>query len=223
MKQEPVDLAIESFWRWWPEARRRIETALFVPNGAGWGTLPSEISSRVKAISPALEFEMCPAHGAQHAFCLSAAGDPVLRRITERWIRAAPEPDETWQFFPSRQPRPEMIVHIGKQAIVPAEVTLRFEVDRIRERIHIDLFHPNFVHFDEKTRCNAAFLLLDGALGEDDVERWIGEVQGAIAPLGDARPFSELSEQVRTFAQEVGDGRAEAGGAPPEARSKMKI
>ena len=41
-------------------------------------------------------------------------------------------------------------------------------------------------------RTTATFLALDGALGEDGVERWMGSVEAAAdAPAG-ARPIAEL-------------------------------
>jgi hypothetical protein len=109
---------IAAFWSWWPAAHGRIEAAI---GGGGFPkALVSEIAARVGAIDADLDWELSPGNVAQHAFCLSAKGDPVLRRTTERWLAAAPAADSTWEFHPARIGRPRGDdAHAGR---APADV-----------------------------------------------------------------------------------------------------
>lgn len=79
--------AIAAFWSWWPTARGRIEATI---GGGGFSNaLVGEIVAQVNAIDPSVDWELSPGAKSQHAFCLSAKGDPVLRRTTEHEGRGA--------------------------------------------------------------------------------------------------------------------------------------
>ena len=73
---------IAEFWAWWPTAGGRIQAAI---EGGGFDdALVEEISARVRAIDENLDWELGPGGQSRHAFCLSAKGDPLGRRTTER-------------------------------------------------------------------------------------------------------------------------------------------
>lgn len=190
---------IAAFWAWWPSARDRIMAA--IGNRGFDAALTGEIAARVKAIDDSLSWELAPGRRAQHAFCLSPEGNPILRRTTERWLAASPPADSTWEYFPSRPGRrTEMPLAIEGHQLLFSELSVTFEVDATRELLNVTCFHPTFGKMDDRLRMTATLLILDGAFGEDDVERWFGGIAASGVPLDGARPAAALQEAISTLA-----------------------
>ncbi|MFN8018034.1 MAG: hypothetical protein U0P45_07905, partial [Acidimicrobiales bacterium] len=168
--------SIEGFWAWWDEARHRVDAAI------ADHTLPAmaeEISGAVHAIDPELEWELGPGTQARHVLTVTCAGKPAQRATAERWRLAGPPADATWEYASTR-PR-----HVGPEAPVlrlgPHELPLdqvRFgaDLDPDRRLIDVVVHHPAFADLDEDACHTVSFLSLDWALGEDGVERWVGQI-----------------------------------------------
>ena len=112
----PDPNAIPAFWAWWDGARDR--TAAAIARGDP-GSMVDEISSAVHAIDPRLAWELAPGATAQHALVVTPEGDPAVRALALRWRDAAPPPDATWEYHPSRQPSP-----LGRLALGGVDVDL---------------------------------------------------------------------------------------------------
>lgn len=186
--------AIEKFWKWWPAIRPRIEAAI---DGAGFDQpLVKEINDRVVAIREGLDWELAPGTQAKHAFCLSAKGDPEARLVTETWRARGPAPDETWEFHGARRSGPgrsQMALEIDGQSFKFHEFQVALELDPTRERVHGTYFHPAFKRIeDDKLRFTATYLTLDGVLGEDEVERWLGVIETSRMAPTNAQPMDNL-------------------------------
>ena len=186
---------IAEFWAWWPAARPRIEAA--IQAGSFTDGLIREIASRVEAMGSELDWEMGPGLEATHQFCVSAKGDPEARLVAESWLAAAPQRDPGWEFHAARQPRPHFDLRIDGQTLDPDDIRLAIEADEPSERVHITFFHPSFARgMDRDTRLTVAFLTLDGLLGEDGVERWVGAVEVADAQPAGAVELAALATTV---------------------------
>lgn len=193
---------IDAFWAWWPGARSRIEAAI---DGGGFDdALVEDIAAHVKAIDEDLDWELAPGGTSRHAFCLSGRADPEKRLLTEVWRVRGPAPDETWEYHPARRGGPVragMTLQIAGHDVDLSEFVAAWEVDANRERIDAVYFHPAFAAIDDDNlRGTITFLMLDGAFGEDGVERWLGSIESAAAPPADARPIAELQEAVAALA-----------------------
>jgi len=191
------DDGIARFWRWWPNARPRIESS--ITNGGADAALIEEINDHVNAISEGLAWELAPGRDAQHAFCLSSNGDPERRILTETWRLRGPAADPTWEFHGARQGggrRASLVLELEGHSIELDELVVAFEVDEARERVDGVYFHPAFADMDDDTRTMATFLALDGAFGEDGVERWLGAIETATEPPEDATSIDELEAAV---------------------------
>ena len=75
-----------------------------------------------------------------------------------------------------------------------------WQVDEARERVDAVYFHPTFPRMSEDLRGTVTFLMLDGPLGEDGVERWLGAIEPADKAPADARPIAELRAAIETLA-----------------------
>ncbi len=192
---------IRDFWAAWPALRARAEAAFAAQRVDH--DLVHDVSERVNAIHADLEWEFSKGRTAQHAFIVSAAGDPALRALAHRWQLAAPAADATWEYHGARQAEPAMLDGAFEADGVRAELSeLRygFALDEPRHEYDVVVYHPAFVTMPEQDRLRLAYLSLTWLLGEDGVEIWIGTIDTTVAELDGALPGSALAEAVAALA-----------------------
>ena len=205
----PTSQAIDGFWAWW--ARNADDVTTAVTAGHTY-TVESMVGPEVARIHPHLTWELCPGSGSTFLFAISSDGHPELRTLAERWHRAAPPDDAVWQFRPARLPDPTAfrrgnVVEAGSAEIDLSTVVVQALADDQRCRLDVSIYHPRFFQMTEQARAHLSFLVLDWALGEDDVERWVGAVEAVtVAPI-DPIPVADLPEVVRRAAQTWGGER----------------
>jgi hypothetical protein len=192
---------VTSFWRWWEsDGAVAFRSAI---ERKDYGDLPAEMTGHVHAIDPGLTWELGAGTVAAHRLTVSAGGVAATRRSAERWRRAGPAADKTWEYASSKQADPGALsnsLEFGDHRIELDQVEFDLEVDDAARRVHVRSFHPAFREMPHDVRGQITFLLLDWLIGEDDVERWIGSVEFPDArPMG-ARPARELEAAVRQLA-----------------------
>jgi hypothetical protein len=89
----------------------------------------------------------------------------------------------------------DLTLEIFGHKILEEELRVAFEVDTGRERIDLVLWHPTFADLGERAG-KVALMVLDGAFGEDGVERWLGGIETVADMPADAVPFSSLRQAV---------------------------
>jgi hypothetical protein len=196
---------IEAFWAWWPDGRVRIEAGIDARQIDE--ALVAEITGKVQGIHPKLTWELGPGAAAPHAFCLSPAGDPELRRLTEKWLRAAPSPDPSgnggWEFYAAKPGSPafaEARLEIGEHKVALGDMRFTVTLDPHRELMHVTSFHPAFPSMPEDLRGMTTFVTLDRILGEDGVERWLGGLRTSVTPLEQSGTLPQLVQALGTLA-----------------------
>jgi Family of unknown function (DUF695) len=80
-------------------------------------------------------------------------------------------------------------------------VRLGMRADAGRARVHLSVFHPDFLFVPEEAQRQVAANVLVWALGEDDVARWIGDVTTATEQPMDALPPDTLAAVVDQIAE----------------------
>lgn len=193
-----AERGIAAFWERWPELAPALEADLAAGEHGAGSDLLTQLTA---AVNPVLEWDVMPGRRARHALCLSAAADLGLRAITERWLRAAPPPDRTWEFHPSRIPVPLETIVVGEVEIDPEDALACITVDSGSEALELIICHPGFAGMDETLQLQAAFRLLDDLLGEDDADKWVGAVETAPRPPGPALPFAETALRAEALAK----------------------
>lgn len=203
--------AITRFWEWWAQARRRLD-------GGVPADIAEELSAHVEAINADLEWEIGPGP----SLIVSGGGVAELRGIAERWRIAAPDGD-AWRYHAARPADPAMLS--GKLQIDDHEfdveyVKMGLHADSARARVDITAYHPDFLFVPDDTRLALTFRVLDWALGEDDVARWVGEVKTTENEPMDALPATMLPAVVEQIAAPfaepawlTGEGRTPLGHA----------
>ena len=195
---------IGDFWAWWPGNRDRVAAA--IASGGFDDRLIEDIGRAVHTIHPAMAWELGPGRTAQHAFCISPEGNAELRQVALRWVAVAPPVDATWEYHPSRQAAASLSgVAIGPSSFDFPAMRAITSWDEQRQRVDARLWHPGFGGAPQQVKLQVAFLFLDNLLGEDDVERWVGQIDILDAPTGGRTPDELKAEVERRFAESSGD------------------
>jgi len=197
-RREPGSNAhpITEFWSWWAAVGNSID-----PRQQSGGT--DELSRRVAAIHPELTWHFGPGNKSKHSLTVSAGGVAEVRPMAERWLRAAPPPDETWEFRSSQQADPHALGGVLQIAGQRVDLSLtEFRVEPVAEelRVHVGVYHPAFGDLPEQARAQVSFLVLDWLGGEDDVERWLGHLEPLCARPATAGSADDLSAAIATIA-----------------------
>jgi uncharacterized protein DUF695 len=191
---------IDAFWVWWSTAKGPLAEAIRARTLDQW---VAPISDRVHAIAPGLSWELGPGVKSAHHLCVSSEGDARLRITAERWLARAPAPDATWEYYPSRQASqgdPKSTLRLGGVDLPYADLRFGLELDAIRRRVHVVVFHEKFGSLPESDRGTAVFLFLDDILGEDGVERWVGRARHTLNANEAGETRGALLEAVRGLA-----------------------
>ncbi len=174
--------AVAEFWRWWSEHRDEVLAAADTGRQEDVRAL---LGPAVAALDPDLVWDLSPGHTTKHLFVVSGSGSVDRQAIAERWRLAAPtdDPDVTYASSRPRHPDPATaVLYVDDFELPLAEATAATRVDSQRGRLDVVVHHPLFPLLAKEHRLEAAFRSLDLVLGEDEVERWLGEVEVAADP-----------------------------------------
>jgi len=197
---------ITEFWDWWAASGEARFTAA-VASG-NYGDLPEQITAKVMAIHPDLQWDTRNGESSQHALCVTAAGVAALRPVAERWFRAAPAASETWEFVAARRRDAAVLKSTLDFSGVKLELAMArvgIFVDETRQSLDVKVFHPMFTEVGENASRQVTFLLLDWLVGEDDVERWLGEIQTVFVDPESSVPIESLYDVVVAMAERHGE------------------
>jgi hypothetical protein len=191
--------AVDAFWAWWRDSgSAAFATALAVRRPE---RLVDDIGKRVSAIHPRLSWETGPGILREHTLTVTAEGDPELRAVARRWLRAS-VPDDVWDFTDARQPARDldgMSLQIADRTVDVAGVRVTAQVTGFEADVVV--YHPAFEGLPADARGQVAFLLLDMALGEVAVETWIGSIAAVAHEPLDAFPLRGLTAVVDELAR----------------------
>jgi hypothetical protein len=197
----PATHPVTAFWEWWADEGHRT-----IPHGASAAT--EELGRLLAEIHPGLTWHFGPGTTAEHRLTVSAGGVAEVRPSAERWFRAAPPTDGTWEFSPSQQAAPdalETMLEIAGHRIDLAVTVFSLDPDLEQLRVHVGVHHPAYADLPDDLPEQVTFLLLDWLLGEDDVERWLGHVEALRTPPEPAHTGEKLREVVAAMAASLED------------------
>jgi hypothetical protein len=187
------------FWERWPSFRSRVERA----RRGELDDLGQQLDRAVALIDPRLCWELGKATS-EWLLVVTANGDPQVRSTAERWLRAAPHPDPGWQFYcfrPADRGALSGKLQLGGRAVDLADIRFRLDRDFDQARIHVTVCHPGFAALDEDARLQAVFMALDRTVGEDEVLRWIGDIDTSTSSGADAVAATDLAAEVAGLAK----------------------
>lgn len=180
-RRPPADTVhpVYAFWDWWRREGHSVSPHTASP-------MLDELNRRVMAINDELAWHFSAGSQSEHRLTVSAGGQAEFRPLAERWLRAAPAADGTWEFRAGQEPQPDALsstIEIGDERVDLSRTGFRVRPDLDRMRVDVGVYHPQFRDVPEAARMQISFLVLDWLLGEDDVERWLGEIEAlTVAP-----------------------------------------
>lgn len=188
------DEAIAAFWQWWVTDGRPRAAAVF-DERADPRPVADDLVPHLRAIHPDLDFETGTGRDARHVLVVTAAGDPDLRELAERWLAAAPPADDAFEYDTWRRPvaEPEGVaVDLGEGRLALSDV--RAVLTARGDLVDVETWHPAFADLPDQARGQITFLLLDALLGERLVEQRVGAVAWTTDEPADARPLLDLRD-----------------------------
>lgn len=189
---------VTAFWSWWAEHGRHLDPSSPGPEH-------ERLTQLLEAVDPGLAWHLGPGSTARHRLTVSAGGLADARPAAERWVRAAPPADATWEYAPAVEADPsafEAVLEVDGTPLDLGAVVLDVAVDLEELRVHVGVHHPAFADLADQVRGQVTFLVLDWALGEDDVARWVGGVEPLVAPPTTPRTVEDLRAAVASCEQE---------------------
>lgn len=174
------------FWRWF----QRNEAALFdfeLDQDRTFDRLAAEMHK----VHPSLTFEFGPKQGNRREFVISADGMREAFPKVESLFAAAPRLPK-WKLIKFRPRREPFDLKYDGVSVKASSVSVLLQPDGAKAGLKVVI--PGYTKAAHKTYIAIAFLLLDQALGEYDVETRAGfiDVQAPTATGPAGYPLSEL-------------------------------
>ena len=159
----------QEFWKWF----QKNETNLFAFE-KNQEAVFDNLGTQMSKVHESLTFEFGPVENGRREFVISADGDKKAFPAVEKLYATAPKLDR-WMFIKFRPRRIPMGVDYGGVKVKPDDVHCTIEPDR--GKAGITVFIRGYKAEQHNIYGGIAFLMLDQALGEYDVETKVGFVE----------------------------------------------
>jgi hypothetical protein len=146
-----------------------------------------QLGDEMHKLNPSLTFEFGPKENGRREFVISADGIREAFPEVEALYATAPSLPR-WKFIKFRPRRKPLDVSYGGISVRAASV--RVQIEPMGQTADLTVFIPGYTSSAKKEYMTAAFLLLDGALGEYDVETRVGRIRVDSMPKGSVQTNS---------------------------------
>jgi hypothetical protein len=157
------------FWRWF----QQNENTLYDFEGDQDQVFAS-LAAQMHKVDPNLTFEFGPKKNHKREFVISADGIKASFPKVESLYAAAPNLKK-WTFIKFRPRRDPYILKVGNVEVAPRDVSILIEHDG--QKAGLSVFVMGFTPAQRNDFTSAAYLFLDQALGEFDVETRVGFIE----------------------------------------------
>lgn len=134
----------------------------------------ARLNQAMRKVHPDLTFEFGPDENGKREFVISADGLKAAFPAVEALYAAAPSLPR-WTFIKFRPRREPMELQFGDLVIRPQDVEVAVEADG--SKAGFTLFVRGFSPAQKKQFSQAAFIMLDQAIGEYDMETKVGFIE----------------------------------------------
>jgi len=179
-----------AFWRWFVAHQGDVAKI-----EKGDEPIADELADELKKVDPGLTFEIgvgTKTTSGTRELIVSADGIQSVFPAVKRLVAAAPSVDG-WTFIAFRPRKSDAFeIEVGGTKISAKSITFRV-VSKSADKVDIALYIKGAATVDDQVK-QATYLLLDGVVGEYDVETYLGGIDmlpGSSAPPG-TKPLSEL-------------------------------
>jgi hypothetical protein len=188
------------FWDWFAANSERLANF-----EADQERIFDELAAELEKVHEGLTFEFGPEEPDGREFVVSADGIRERFPAVIRLVEAAPDLPG-WKIIAFRQPKSmDYSLEYGGYELSPDDIWFAAEPDG--DRVGLNLYIKGLSRANERVATGAAFFLLDGALGEYDVETKIGFIEFKPLPSKPAsrglQPLRELPAVVQQMVQRL--------------------
>ncbi|HKJ74865.1 MAG TPA: hypothetical protein VKA19_12185 [Alphaproteobacteria bacterium] len=199
--RDEAGAAIDRWWRAFADKKDDI-AALFTQE-QDWD-LPAWIHEHLGAIDPNLMWEFGPGIDNGHRLVITPENRHDLRPLVDQMLASAPAIDG-WSFLDHRPREPFSMVEMtveGRTGAPLAATGFKCEKGRFN---FIDIaveFPKSFLRDNEDLADSQAFVLIECLLGEEDLDKWVGNIDVRSKPWrssgveGLAAAFDECRESI---------------------------
>ena len=180
----------EDFWKWF-----KSNEAMLYGFETNREQMFDQLGARMHRINPNLTFEFGPIENGKREFVISADGIREAFPAVEKLYAIAPSMPR-WKFTKFRPRRKPMNMDYQGVSVPATSVTV--QLTRNGQWADITVFVPNYSAANRDSFGAIAFLLLDAALGEYDVETRVGQIKLEASSPGGAHICS-LEDLPRVF------------------------
>ena len=181
------------FWRWF----QRNEADLFNFE-RDQEAIFDRLAAEMHKVRPSLTFEFGPKENGRREFVISADGIKDAFPKVESLYASAPAMAH-WKFVKFRPRREPFDINYGDISVKADTVSVLLEPDD--QKVSLTVFIPGYDQENHNAYAGIAFLLLDQAVGEYDVETRVGyiEVKDSSQAPAQARSLQELPKAFDDF------------------------
>jgi hypothetical protein len=150
-----------------------------------------KLAAQMRRVNPSLTFEFGPKKGDKREFVISADGIKDAFPSVEKLYAAAP-PLKKWEVIKFRPRRDPSDINYQGIAVRAASVTI--SIKKQGAKVALTVLIPGYIESRHASYSGIAFLFLDQAIGEYDVETRVGVIDVAMpsARYADAIPLEDL-------------------------------
>ena len=174
--KRPQTTPEQRFWEWF----QSNEAALF-DFEKDQERVFKQLLAQLRKVNPDLVFEFGPNNNGRREFVISAGGIRAAFPAVESLYAAAPALPR-WEFIKFRPRRAAMDISYAGISVKATSVLVK--ITSLGAKADIILYFPEYSRASHNAHMGIAFLFLDHALGEYDVETRVGKID--VRPLSDA-------------------------------------
>jgi hypothetical protein len=184
----------QAFWSWFEKNEKRLFT-FETDRDCVFG----ELAGTMKNVHESVTFEFGPVVEGKREFVISADGIKDAFPAVERLYSSAPKLPR-WKFIKFRPRRAPMDIEYDGVKVKVADVFCTIEPDR--NKAGVTIYFRGYQGNLKKQYTGIAFLMLDQALGEYDVETKVGFIEVhdfADASQLEKKPLSDVTQVFDAF------------------------
>jgi hypothetical protein len=211
-RRSAIEVKIDA---WWTEFQRSTDRIVDLFSRKTKWDLPNWMHEHLGAVERRLMWEYGPAVGCNgHRLVITPEAAKHLRPLTDAVLARAPLLDG-WEFYAYRLPEDVEQAHRTVRGRTDGDLSGVKVHAAIGEHHRIDLtyYSPRIADEDDEQATNDSFVATEALLGEERLDKWIGEITAAPMP-GRQKPgivtLEQLAERVDTLVMQIKDQTPDA-------------
>ena len=169
------------FLDWLANNSSRIESLI---NNGQSNSVAELISNELDRISPDISWEIGANKNGEIELTISAQGDKSLGKLLDELFVDCPSIPK-WKLYRYKQPKSfstlSRLIDAQGYHLEVENIKVQIALNSSRTKVDIELASPDFSQVPSDRLLGLTFFVLDGVLGEQITEEWIGKINVDVA------------------------------------------